>query len=113
MKHFDQVLKAYREAKLNLENALEEGQSVDLCEMLDKEGDYTDEFYELPAEFVTTKYGYALNYYLYKVYKEDGKIYVTGKEVEEDDDYEFQIGDLSFGTATYVIDLVFDILNTK
>lgn len=113
MKNYNRVLEVYKEAILNLNNVLSEGQNVHLCEMVDEEGDYTDEFYELPTEFVLGKYGYALSYYLYKVYKEDGKVYVLGKEIEEDADYYFQIDELGIATATYVIDLVDDILNLK
>ena len=76
MNYYDQVLDIYKEAILKLKSEMKEGMKIKLIpEIEDEEGDYPDEFYELCTQFLMSKYGYALTYYLYEAYMEDGKIY--------------------------------------
>jgi len=103
MCYYDQMLDVYREAVSKLTESLEEGISVDLCEVEDEDG-YTDAFYELPIQYLYGKYNYALPYQIYRVYMEDGKVYFKGREMEEGDDYDFSVGDLNLDVMVMVID---------
>ena len=111
MNYTDKVYETFREAKEKLNNVLSNGQNVQLCELTDEEGDYTDEFYELPAQFLFGKYNYAVPYTLYEVYKEDDKIYIKGLEIEECAYYDFQPSDLEVYNLCAVVDLVIETLN--
>ena len=97
------MLDVYREAVSKLTESLEEGISVDLCEVEDEDG-YTDAFYELPIQYLYGKYNYALPYNIYRVYMEDGKVYFKGREMEEGDDYDFSVGDINLDVMVMVID---------
>ena len=103
MCYYDQMLDVYREAVSKLTESLEEGMSVDLCEIEDEDG-YTDDFYELPIQYLYGKYNYALPYNIYRVYMEDGKVYFKGREMEEGDEYDFSVGDLSLDVMAMLID---------
>ena len=103
MCYYDQMLDVYREAVSKLTESLEEGMSVDLCEVEDEDG-YTDAFYELPIQYLYGKYNYALPYNIYRVYMEDGKVYFKGREMEEGDEYDFSVGDLSLDVMAMLID---------
>ena len=103
MDYYGKMLDVYREAVSKLTESLEEGMSVDLCEIEDEDG-YTDAFYELPIQYLYGKYNYALPYNIYRVYMEDGKVYFKGREMEEGDEYDFSVGDLSLDVMAMLID---------
>jgi len=108
MNYFQRIRETYTEAKKSLEAKLEEGQSIVLCQLEDEEGDYTDEFYELPQHIYVTKHFFALVHYLHTVTKKDGEIKIIGTETEEAEEREFFFGDIDYGTACYICDMILD-----
>lgn len=108
MSYFEAIRKTYKEAKAKLIEAMEEGQEIKLIENTDNEDGYSDEFYELPQQTMSSRHGFALHYYLHTVSLKDGEIYVTGLEIEETEHEKFQLGSIDYGTACFVIDMILD-----
>jgi hypothetical protein len=100
-----------KEAHEMLLSVMSEGQVVTLFDMENKDYCEHDEFYELPQQFLYGKYGYAIIYYLHKVYVEEGKLYVEGFETEDGDDYTFDFDSLDVGNLVEIADSVRDNLN--
>ena len=65
-----------------------------------------DEYYDLPQSILYAKYGGYDLYYLHTIYKESGHIYVTGKELENNEDYEFSTNEIDPVDFAILTDLV-------
>ena len=108
---FKPLFSTKKEAHEMLLSLLSDGQVVKLFDMDNKDYCEHDEFYELPQQFLYGKYGYAIVYYLHKVYVEDGKLFVEGFETEDADDYTFDFDSLDVGNLVELADRVRDNLN--
>jgi hypothetical protein len=72
-----------------------------------EEDEDPDRFYEFPSTIYTDKHGYSCTYYIYKVEKENGMFFFTGKDMETDDDFEFEVHDLTTQDLLQIIELYY------
>jgi len=108
MSYFQKIRETYKESVVALQAKLEDGQEVQLIETRQNEDGYTDEFYELPQLTWLSKHSFALTYYIHSVKKVGEDIIVIGTDIEEAETREFKIGDLDYGTACFVADLILE-----
>lgn len=64
-----------------------------------------DDFYCLPQEFVFKKY-YAIQYYIYKLYLKEGKIYFVGHQDEDGDDETLEFDWLFTDTLCQIVEQI-------
>ena len=79
--------------------------------MTAKDWNEDDRFYVLPTQFLYGKYGYADLYRLHRIYKEDGKVYVEGFDIETDGKYDFTLDQIVVESLCEILDIINDILN--
>jgi hypothetical protein len=72
-----------------------------------EEDEEPDRFYEFPSTIYTDKHGYNYVYYIYKVEKENDMFFFTGKDMETDEDFEFEIHDLTTQDLLQIIELCY------
>lgn len=95
-----------------LDVLLTEGQEVILFDMTVEDWNEDERFYELPTQFLYGKYNYADLYRLHRVYKEDGKIYVEGFDIETDGKYNFTLDQIAVDSLCEILDISTHILNS-
>lgn len=111
--YYDEVNKIYREAISKLKSEMEEGMKIQLFDF-DQENWHDDEsYYELPQQFLYGKYNYADLYYLYKVYMQDGQVYIQGRGNEENEIYDFRPEDINAVDLTRLVDEVLPLIEDE
>ena len=114
MNYYEQLSKINVQARDKLMKLLSNVQEIKLFN-LDIEWEEDDELYDsfldLPAQFLYTKYGYAILYTLHRVYIEDEKLYIEGFDREEAETHHFTFAEIDAVNFCYLVDCIMETLN--
>lgn len=70
----------------------------------DLEYDYEYDWYDLPCINYVGKHGFNYEYYIYKVIESDGELYFVGRDLANDDEFNFDLNYLTTQDILNVID---------
>lgn len=70
----------------------------------DLEYDDDDEWYDLPCINYVGKHGFNYEYYIYKVIESDGELYFVGRDLANDNEFNFDLNYLTTQDILIVID---------
>lgn len=111
--YYEEVINVYHKAISKLRTEMEEGMKIQLFDFNQEEWYDDEKLYELPQQFLYGKYGYAILYYLYEVYMEDGQVYIKGRETEDSDEYDFRPEDINVADLAILVDEVLPLIEDE